>query len=252
MTLRILVVKILRALRINRLTARIYYRYIHGFNSAGKELPSVVRRCFQRAIENGTADKGDYFEFGIFKGHTFLQAQKIAVELGLHGMRFFGFDSFEGLPEPEGIDQTEEEHFYAGQYSCSIEAVTESLTKHGIDWSKTFLIKGYFCDTLNDQIRQEHNIKKVSVALVDCDLYASTVDVLWFLKDFIMDKSILIMDDWGAFDGDDNRGQRRAFAKFLEGNPEWKAEPWFRYGSYGQVFIVHHAKSELVTGSAEL
>lgn len=244
MTLRIFVVKLLRVLKINKLAANVYYRYIHGFSSAGKQLPDVVRRCFERAIDYGTADQGDYCEFGIFKGHTFLQAQKIADELNLDRMRFFGFDSFKGLPEPEGIDRSEEEHFYAGQYNCPIEAVKKELTSHGVNWSKTFLIDGYFCDTLNDQTRQQYSIKKIAVANVDCDLYSSTVDTLKFLKNLIMDKSILIMDDWNGFDSDDTKGQRQAFADFLKANPEWTAESWFNYGSYGQVFIMHRANSE--------
>ena len=46
------------------------------------------------------------------------------------------------------------------------------------------------------------------------------------------------MDDWNAFDSDENRGQRRAFREFLGLMPACRAEPWFNYGSYGQVFIL--------------
>jgi hypothetical protein len=59
-------VKSLRFLRLNRLAARLYYRHIHGFASAGRELPAVIRRCLRRAVDTGTAQRGDYYEFGVF------------------------------------------------------------------------------------------------------------------------------------------------------------------------------------------
>jgi hypothetical protein len=232
-------VKLLRAVRLNRLAARIYYRYFHGFASEGKELPAVVRRCLQRAVESGTAAHGDYYEFGVFKGHTFLAASLAGRELGATGMRFFGFDSFEGLPSIEGVDRTGKEHFYQGQYSCSLERVTTELSRRGIDWSRCFLIKGYFKDTLTGQTRSEHRLDKASVVLIDSDLYESAAQALGFLADMFTDEAILIMDDWNAFDRDDSRGERRALAEFLRLHPEWTVEPWFHYPTYGQVFVMH-------------
>src|SRR5688572_1942537 len=124
-------VKVLRAVHLNRVFARIYYRSFHGFASVGRELPDVVRRCQLRAVEAKTTQQGDYYEFGVFKGHTFLHAQLAARELGLDGMRFFGFDSFQGLPPARGVDLTKEEHFYAGQFACSLDRVKNELTRRG-------------------------------------------------------------------------------------------------------------------------
>ena len=52
---------------------------------------------------------------------------------------------------------------------------------------------------------------KISIALIDCDLYSSTALVLKFIRNMLMDKTILIFDDWNCFDGDSQKGQRRAF-----------------------------------------
>ena len=109
---RVMAVKVLRGLRLNRIASQLYYRHVHGFASAGKELPDVVYRCMEKAKEFGNHERGDYYEFGIFKGHTFWRAQQSANKLGLSRMRFFGFDSFAGLPAPEGFDVTENEDFY--------------------------------------------------------------------------------------------------------------------------------------------
>lgn len=238
---RVAVVKFLRALKVNQFAARVYYQHLHGFASAGKELPDVVQRCLEKAIAFGTAQQGDYYEFGVFKGHTFLQAQRRAKALGLANMRFFGFDSFEGLPEPQGADATETQHFYKGQYARSFEEVHQTLDTHGMDWKTAFLIKGYFDETLTAETRRRHGMDKVAIALVDCDLYASSLEALRFmgLGGMLIDKSILIMDDWDAFDCADDRGQRRALREFLGAHPQWLAEEWFRYGAYGRIFIMH-------------
>jgi len=185
-----------------------------------------------------TTQKGDYYEFGVFKGHTFLHARLAARELGLDKMRFFGFDSFEGLPPVVGVDLTKEEHFYAGQFACSLDHVKKELSERGVNWKRTFLIKGYFRDTLHAQTRAQYQMSKASVVLLDSDLYESAASALEFLEPMLLDQTILIMDDWNAFDGDDSRGERLAMAEFLQRHSQWKAEPWFHYGNYGQVFVM--------------
>lgn len=42
-------------------------------------------------------------EFGLFKGYSFWYTQRMVRELKRNSMRLFGFDSFAGLPEPQGI-----------------------------------------------------------------------------------------------------------------------------------------------------
>src|SRR6266568_3789708 len=39
---------------------------------------------------------GDYLEFGVFRGQSFIMACNLGLDLD---MRFFAFDSFEGLPD---------------------------------------------------------------------------------------------------------------------------------------------------------
>ena len=237
-TIRERVVKILRVLRLNKIAARIYYRFFHGFASAGRQLPAVVRQSLQQAMVLGVAELGDYYEFGLFKGHTFLKAQVAARELGLENMRFFGFDSFQGLPAVADVDRTDEEHFYQGQYACALDQVKENLTRGGADWNRSVLIEGFFNDTLNDQTRKQYGMGRASVVLLDADLYDSAAAVLGFLADMFTDPAILIMDDWDTFDRDASRGERRALAEFLHLHREWAAEPWFTYPPYGQVFIM--------------
>ena len=154
-------------------------------------------------------------------------------------MRFFGFDSFSGLPEVKGRDKTKNDVFYEGQYSWPKEKVISNLTSKKIDWQRTFIIDGFFEKSLNEGTKRRYAMDKIAIALVDCDLYSSTVEVLNFIENMIIDKTILIFDDWNCFDKNNDRGQRRAFGEFLERNGYLSAEAFFSYGSYGQVFIVN-------------
>lgn len=236
--IRLLIVKLLQKTKLNKLAHQIYYTYVHGFNPATKEIVSAIEIAFKKAMELGTANNGDYYEFGLFKGYAFCYAQKTANKYGFKKMRFFGFDSFKGLPKVQGKDETKEEIFYEGQYACSKEKVIENLNYNGVDWNKTFLIEGFFEDSLNEPTKEKHHMNKVAVALIDCDLYSSTVEVLNFLEKLIMNKTILIFDDWNCFGKDNERGQRKAFREFIERNRHLSAEEMFTYGLYGQAFVI--------------
>lgn len=237
---RVIIVKLLKLLRINKIVSKIYYKHFHGFNpTGGNELPGVIEKCFNKALEFGTADRGDYCEFGVFKGYTFAYACNYAKKINLQKMRFFGFDSFQGLPEIEGADITKEMPFYKGQYSAGKEQVARDIDKTGVDWSKIHLVEGFFCDSLNEETRKKYSMTKIPVVLIDCDLHSSTVEVLSFIENMIIDKSILIFDDWNTFDKDNARGQRKAFQDFLDANKNITAEEYFDYGAYGKVFIMN-------------
>src|SRR5690606_7604139 len=100
------------------------------------------------------------------------------------------------------------------------EQVIDNLNSAGgIDWERTFLVPGYYNESLTPELIAKHRLRRVGDALIDCDLYSSTVTVLDFLRPLIGDKTILIMDDWNCFDARDDRGQRRAMREFLEREP---------------------------------
>jgi hypothetical protein len=237
------VVRSLQKTRLNKLAHHLYYRYIHGFDSADRAVLPALEASFQTSIERGLADNGGYFEFGVFKGYTFWYAQNLARKHGLEGMQFYGFDSFTGLPPVRGRDQTPDDEFYEGQYACSKEKVVANLDAQGVDWSRTHLVEGYFEHSLNDELKAQLRQQRIAIALIDCDLYESTVFVLNFIEDLIADGTILLFDDWNCFNADGRRGQRKAFADFLERNGQLSAQAMFAYGRYGQVFTMRTSRS---------
>jgi len=180
---------------------------------------------------------GDYYEFGLFRGFTLWHAQQAADHAGITTMRFFGFDSFQGLPKIEGNDR-KAGIFISGDYRCARDWVEQTLTDHGFDWSRGTLIEGFFDDSLTPALKVEHSMGRAALVMVDCDLYQSTVPVLSFLDDVLQDGTILLFDDWYCFGEDEGQGEPRAFREFLQEHPEWSAERFITFPTYGQAFIM--------------
>jgi hypothetical protein len=225
-------------LRLRR-TARALERVLkpQRFLPADTATPPAVERALTMAHAEGMLDRGDYYEFGLYRGYTFWYAQEAAKRLGNHRMRFIGFDSFEGLPEVRGIDRYKGD-FDRGQFSASLESVRSSLTRQGVDWDRTILVPGYFEDSLTPSLKVDSSLRPAVVVLIDCDLYESTTHVLRFLDTLLIDGSIVLFDDWNAFDRDNSRGERRALREFLDEHPHWDASPLYSYGRYGQAFRI--------------
>ncbi len=217
--------------------SKCYHKLNNSFKTLSPGAPGAIRRAFVEIQKTTPASTGDYYEFGIFRGFAFLSAQKTCKELGIEGVHFYGFDSFEGLPPVTGIDRMNNQ-FFEGQFKCAKDEVAANLTEHGVDWSKTTLIEGFFSDSLTAETRRAHDFRPVSVALIDCDLYSSTQEVLSWLNDYVRDGSILLFDDWYSYGTDESLGQQKAFAEFLETNENYTAEDFCEFEEHGKGFVI--------------
>ena len=81
-------------------------------------------------------------------------------------------------------------------------------------------VKGFYDASLTPQLQKRFLPRNASIIYVDCDLYASTVPVLSFIKPFLQVGTIIAFDDWNCFWADPNRGERLAWREFLDANPE--------------------------------
>lgn len=185
----------------------------------------------------GAENLGDYLEFGVFSGTSIRCMYQVSQEMGLEQMRLFGFDSFEGMPD---IAATEDEGTWTpGQFKFGIEFTKGILTAKGIDWNRVFLIKGWFSDTLTPALREQYQIKKASILMIDCDLYSSTVDVLAFCEPLIQDEAVIFFDDWHSNDlAEKNLGEKKAFDEFLQAHPNFTVQEFGTYVEHAACFIV--------------
>ena len=232
-----------RALRgappLYRVASRVYHRVLNrSFTTLSAGAPEAIQRAFERARQHAAGGElGDYYEFGVFRGFTLLSAQRSCDRLGLTATRQYGFDSFQGLP-PVGDQPAEQEQFFAGQFACSREEVVRNLTEHGMDWSRAELVEGFFSDSLTAELAARIARRPVAVVLFDCDLYSSTREALQWLGERLLPGTVALFDDWSVLGGDPTQGQPRAFAEFLAGRPDLRAEEVGSFDPHGKVFVL--------------
>jgi len=207
------------------------------------------------------ADKieGDYLEFGVYTGGSFIAAYKAIQEVFKNAckpniwnteqdriekrelwerMRFFAFDSFQGLPKPSGVD-TVSRDFVEGKFSCSQDDFKRNVERQGVPLNRTVIVPGWFRDTLNDDTIERFNMKSAAIIYIDSDLYESAKMVLNFITPLLVDGTVIIFDDWYNFKGNPNLGEQRACREWLESNPDWILTQYQKEGPWKNSFIVN-------------
>jgi hypothetical protein len=183
--------------------------------------------------------EGCYLEFGSAGGGSLTDAFYAASRYRrLSGMLFFVFDSFEGLPEPAGLDADEFRRYNKGDYACNLDSFRQNVRKRGVDLDRLTCISGWYAETLNEGLKRELPIRKAAVVWIDCDLYESTVPVLEFITDYIQDGTVLIFDDWFSYKGRPDRGEAKAFREWLAKNPAIQATEYHRSDRTMMSFIM--------------
>ena len=202
---------------------------------------NVAAELAMRWCKRGGKSLGDYLEFGTYRGSSFTAFFRAAQRHDVTDMRFYGFDSFEGLPEtptcPPDEDPTETA-FVAGNYSCSEEEFRHIVAFRGVDLSRVTLVPGFFDQSLTEELKVDLAIASAGIVNIDCDLYESTVDVLNFVTSLLRSGSLILFDDWLSYDAHPLRGEQRACREWLEEHPEIHLTEYFKYTRTGVAFIV--------------
>ncbi len=200
---------------------------------------------------------GDYLEFGVFRGDSFRKAYK-AINAAFErrvttaynatpednqqrrtiwdNVRYFAFDSFQGLPELDGVDKQTTD-FAAGQYSASMDEFKANVSRHGVDLKQVVCVPGWFENTCGAQTIEQHQMRKASVIWVDCDLYHSAATVLNFVTPLLQDGTVIIFDDWYAYRGNPRLGEQRAFSEWIERVEGFSFTEFHKEGTYRNSFI---------------
>lgn len=211
-------------------------RFIRDYSPKTYNRREIVRKIM--SFVSSCKVEGDYLEFGVYKGSTFVEVFKMAQSKGLEPMRFFAFDSFQGLPQIEGVDKSFNQ-FSPGEFSVGHDTFKSVLNQNKVDLDKVTIVPGWFKDTLNAETKIKLALKYAAVVWIDCDLYESTVPVLEFITDLVGDGTVLIFDDWYFYKGRPDMGERKAFAEWLERNRNFSITEFHKYFWHGNSFILH-------------
>jgi hypothetical protein len=182
---------------------------------------------------------GDYLEFGCAAGASLIHAYQQAAPR-MPWMRFWAFDSFQGLPRPEGIDAGGEAR--EGLFACDQPAFTRNLREANVDLGRVICVPGWYRDTLTDDLKRAHDLRLAAIVYIDCDLYQSALEALTFVGDLVETGTVLIFDEWFTAKGDPDRGEPRACAEWLATHPDIGLQEWHLFGAYGKSFIVTRPK----------
>lgn len=196
---------------------------------------------FERMVEEafrGVEDPGDYVEFGVYFGRSLVRAYRALTHLDLVGeVRCIGFDSFEGMPKETA---REAGPWVPGQYRSKRDFAISYLSGSGVDLSHVHLVEGWFSETLTVETAHHLNLSKISVAMIDCDIYSATKLALDFCAPRLAATSYIFLDDWSADGVPEGEGQKRAFREFLEHHPHLSTAFLGSYSSDSAVFQVRN------------
>lgn len=152
---------------------------------------------------------GDIVECGVWRGGSMMAIAKTLLEQNCRDRELHLFDTFEGMSAP-----TEEDVFYDGSSafdkfeatkisdasstwcSSSLENVTQVMYSTGYDRDKIHFAKGMVEDTLPEQAPQQ-----IALLRLDTDWYESTKHELEHLFPRLAPQGVLILDDYGSWDG---------------------------------------------------
>ncbi len=123
----------------------------------------------------------DYFEFGVSQAHSF----RWWVNANTNSKsKFYGFDTFEGLPEAWGV------LFKKGDMSAIIPDIHDNRVE---------FFKGLFQDTFLPFTKtHELNTDRIKIIHLDADLFSSTLFILTSIAPFLKKGDILLFDEFNV------------------------------------------------------
>lgn len=230
--------------QLYRLASKIYHRMNPEFRTLSPGAPGAIEHAFELTQSDRDAKEfsGDYYEFGLFRGGTFLATSRVLEKLGLKDVRMYGFDSFEGLPEATSIDAGDP-RFFEGQFACSRKEVEKNLVEHGMNMTRADLIEGFYEDSLTEELRTQHPFKSAAVVLLDCDYYTSTKVAMEWLEPYLRPGTVLLFDDWFSYGDQTELGQQKALEEWLEAHTTMRIEHLRDFENNGRGFILRATAS---------
>lgn len=136
-----------------------------------------------------------FLEFGVFSGDTINFCSYL-----VNNATFYGFDSFEGLPE-------DWKGYIFENNSFNLDGILPKVNQN------VYLIKGYFDKTV-PKFFEEHK-ENIAFVHIDCDLYSSTKIILENIYDRVDENTIIVFDEYYNYPSWRNH-EYKAFKEFCE------------------------------------
>jgi O-methyltransferase len=160
---------------------------------------------------------GDIVECGVWRGGSMQAIARVLTEERDNARHLYLCDTFEGMPPPAEHD-LRADGLHASQLLventdnvrafASCEDVEKAMRETAYPWEKIHFVEGMVEDTLPDQAPE-----KIALLRLDTDWYESTRHELECLYERLVPGGILILDDYGWW-----QGSRKAVDEWLDAN----------------------------------
>lgn len=145
--------------------------------------------------------EGDLVECGVWKGGNILGMMEYLHFYKILDRNIWLYDTFDGMTDPQNID-IDYKNVKASDQNitcyCPLSDVKKILEKSKYSKDKLRYIIGDVNHTLNFK---ENLPTKISLLRLDTDWYKSTKKELEILYPLLVDKGVLIIDDYGHWNG---------------------------------------------------
>jgi O-methyltransferase len=176
----------------------------------------ALYRAVRYLVENGIP--GDIIECGVWRGGSMMIAMAALKRFGAMDRRFRLFDTFEGMTAPDAVDvdnrgRSAESllHLHPGKHStilcyASLSEVKSNIAMIGYPSELIEYVAGDVRKTI-----PEIKMRPIALLRLDTDWYDSTSLELRAFYPYLCDRGVLIIDDYGHWNG-----ARKAVDEYLE------------------------------------
>ncbi|MFM2383933.1 MAG: hypothetical protein RIQ72_505 [Candidatus Parcubacteria bacterium] len=198
----------------------------------------------------------NYYEFGVASGGSIrvyiLALQKFCKDFDqdISQFKVFGFDSFQGLPEPQEGDERKD--WRKGAMSCNKNDVLSVIAEVGFPIENVRLIEGYFDDSLTPELQRELKDNPPAIVNMDADYYSSTKTVFDWLLPFAASGTMFRFDDMWAFHGHKEMGVVKAIEEVNHNGVHGWLTPFPSLGLPGYIYVFARKEFRYIDKSSQL
>lgn len=152
---------------------------------------------------------GDFVECGVWRGGSSMMITLTLAHLGVSDRKIYLYDTYEGMSDPteadkdfvgrnaaEMLEETKDRKETSVWCLAGIEDVTQNLFSTGYPKENLIFVKGKVEDTLPATLPEQ-----VALLRLDTDWYESTRHELIHLYPLLQKDGVLIIDDYGHWEG---------------------------------------------------
>lgn len=184
-----------------------YYNTCKPYTGSSVERLYSLYKSIEYIIQNNIP--GDFVECGVWKGGVPMFIANVLLKNGINNRKIYLYDTFEGMSEPAAQDvdfrgndakqlMADSKKTAGDSVWCysSFDEVSRTMKKTGYPIENIILVKGKVEETI-----PENSPATICLLRLDTDWYDSTYHELKHLFPLLATKGILIIDDYGHWEG---------------------------------------------------